>query len=234
MIPLAIIVAGGFIAGAVFFGGGNANTPSAVNIGTQSPPAEPTGSTDAVRPITSEDHIRGNPNAKVFIVEYSDFECPFCKRFHNTMKQVMDEYGASGQVAWVYRQFPLEQLHPVKAMREAVISECVAELGGNDAFWQFADEFFAVTPANNQTNLDVVIPEIINKIGLSQSAIDECAASGRYDEHIQNDIQNAIETGGRGTPWSVVVAPNGETFPLSGAQPYNSVKQLIDLALKAQ
>jgi len=146
----------------------------------------------------------------------------------------MEEYGKDGQVAWVYRHFPLDQLHPVKARREAVTSECVAEIGGNDAFWQFIDKFFAITPSNNQTNLDTVLPQIISELGLSQSAIDECVESGKYDQHIQDDIDNAVATGGRGTPWSVVISSNGENFPLSGAQPYNSVKQLIDIALKAK
>ena len=79
-----------------------------------------------------------------------------------------------------------------------------------------------------------MLPQIIRELGLSQSAIDECVASGKYDQHIQDDIDNAIATGGRGTPWSIIVAPNGETFPLSGAQPINSIRQLIDLALKAE
>ena len=233
-IPAAIIIAGIIIAGAIFFRGGNTPRIAATPPPAQPIPQQPVDKTSAMRPITAEDHIRGNPDAPVKVVEYSDFECPFCKRFHPTMKRVMDEYGKDGQVAWVYRQFPLDQLHPVKARREAAISECVAEIGGNDAFWQFADMFFEVTPSNNRTDLETVIPDIIGKLGLSQSAIDECVASGRYDTHIQDDVDNAIASGGRGTPWSIVVGPNGETFPLSGAQPYASVKQLIELALKAQ
>ncbi len=234
MIPLAIVLAGGLIAGAVFFGGGGSTSNVASNTQPTQAVPQPTGSTDSVNPITSADHVRGNPDAPVKIVEYSDFECPFCKRFHDTMNQVMDEYGKDGQVAWVYRQFPLDQLHPVKARLEAATSECIAEIGGNDAFWQFSDRFFELTPSNNQTDVDTVLPQIIGELGLSQSAIDECVASGKYDQHIQDDIDNAVATGGRGTPWSVVIAPNGETFPLSGAQPYNSVKQLIDISLNAQ
>ena len=230
IIPVAIVIAGGLVAVAIFFSGGG-NTP---NTGTAQVAPQPTGSTNDINPITQADHIRGNPDAKVVIVEYSDFECPFCKRFHDTMNQIMSEYGDDGRVAWVYRHFPLDQLHPVKARLEAVTAECVAEIGGNDAFWQFADRFFEVTPSNNRTDVDTVLPEIIKELGLSQSAIDECVLSGRYDQHIEDDINNAIATGGRGTPWSIVISPNGETFPLSGAQPYNSIKQLVDISLKAQ
>ncbi|XKT74797.1 MAG: DsbA family protein [Patescibacteria group bacterium UBA2163] len=231
-IPIAIVIAGVLVAAALFFSGGQSAAPTAGNQQVDQQPQQQTGSTDQVSPVTSEDHIRGNPDAPVKIVEYSDFECPFCKRFHETMNQVMDEYGASGEVAWIYRHFPLEQLHPVKAVREAVVSECVAELGGNDAFWKFTDRFFELTPSNNQTNLETVLPQIIGELGLSQSAVDECVASGRYDQHVQDDFTNAVATGGQGTPWSIIVTQNGDTFPLSGAQPYSAIKQLIDLALQ--
>lgn len=164
-------------------------------------------------------------------MEYSDFECPFCKRFHETMNQVMDEYGKDGEVAWVFRQFPLEQLHPVKAMAEAVASECAAEIGGNDAFWQFSDRLFELTLSNNRTDVATVIPKIVDEIGLDRGAFQECVNSGRYDDDINDDIENAFTTGGRGTPWSVVIGPDGTTYPLNGAQPYAAVKQIIDLAL---
>ena len=123
MIPGAIVIAGVLIAGAVIYSnGGSPTTPTGAGAVQES------GSTDKVRPISADDHILGNPNAPVKIVEYSDFECPFCKRFHDTMNQIMDEYGKSGDVAWVFRHFPLDQLHPVKARTEAVASECISEI----------------------------------------------------------------------------------------------------------
>ena len=95
----------------------------------------------AINPITDEDHIRGNQDAAVTVVEYSDFGCPYCAQFHQTMKQVTNNYDAS-EVAWVYRHFPIPQLHP-QAPRLARASECAADLGGQEAFWTFADEVFA-------------------------------------------------------------------------------------------
>ncbi|QSH39142.1 thioredoxin domain-containing protein [Candidatus Kaiserbacteria bacterium] len=229
-VPVAIVIAGVLVAAAVVIS--SSNPAGQASADTQEQQAN--GSTDAVNPVTAQDHIKGDPNAPVKIVEYSDFECPFCKRFHETMNQVMDEYGDSGEVAWVYRQFPLDQLHPVKARREAVASECAAELGGNDGFWQFTDRFFELTPSNNQTDLDTVIPQIVREIGLNEAAFNECLDSGTYDSHIEEDIQNAIETGGRGTPWSVVIGADGTTYPLSGAQPYEAVKQLIEIGLDSK
>lgn len=148
------------------------------------------------------------------------------------MKQVTTEYG--DQVAWIYRHFPLDQLHPVKARKEAVASECANEQGGNDAFWKYADRFFELTPSNNQTDVDTVLPQIAKEIGLNEAKFVACLASNKYDAHIEEEVQNAIATGGNGTPWSIVVGPSGKKYPLSGAQPYASVKQLIEIALQGK
>lgn len=185
----------------------------------------------ALRPVSKDrDHIRGNPAAPVTLVEYSDFECPFCKRFHITAKKLVDE--SKGQLRWVYRHFPLEELHPVKARKEASASECAAELGGNDTFWKFADRFYELTPSNNRTDIDKVLPQIAREIGLDSEKFASCLASGRHDRRVTEDQQNAVATGGRGTPWSLIVSKSGKIYPLSGAQPYATIKQIIDLALQ--
>ena len=227
-VPVAIVVAGALIAGAVYFGArgdGAVTTP-------RSQAVENTDRLEKLAPITSRDHIRGNPDAPVKIVEYSDMECPFCKSFHPTMKKVMDEYGQDGKVAWVYRHFPLDSIHPVKARKEAAATECANELAGNDAFWRFIDRFFELTPSNNQTDISTVLPKIAREIGLDENKFNSCLSSGKYDKHIQDDLDNATVTGGNGTPWSIIVAKNGKKYPLSGAQPYTAVKQLIDFALQ--
>ena len=90
--------------------------------------------------LSDEDHYRGNKDASIVLVEYSDYECPFCTHFHSTMKQVLEEYGQ--KVAWVYRQYPLPQLHPTAPMASNA-AECVAELGGDEAFWQLSDTLLA-------------------------------------------------------------------------------------------
>jgi protein-disulfide isomerase len=100
-----------------------------------------TSSDIAINPVTEADHLRGSQSAAVTVVEYSDFGCPYCQQFHQTMKQVMNNYDDS-EVAWAYRHFPIPQLHP-QAPRLARASECAADLGGEDAFWTFADEVFA-------------------------------------------------------------------------------------------
>ena len=76
-----------------------------------------------------------------------------------------------------------------------------------------------------------MLPQIAREIGINESQFAACLESGKYDERIQNDLDNAVATGGNGTPWSIVVTASGKKYPLSGAQPYEAVKQLIELAL---
>jgi len=194
--------------------------------------AQQGGNLENVTPVSSKDHIRGNPNAPVKIVEYSDTECPFCKKFHESMKQVIGEYGKNGKVAWVYRHFPLDQLHS-KARKEAEATECAAELGGNDKFWSYLDRLMEVTPANN--GLDPAeLPKIAEYVGLDKNKFNECLSSGKYAQKIEEHVQDAVATGGQGTPWSIVIGKNGKKYPLSGAQPYESIKQLVQTALEGK
>ena len=122
-IPFAILVAGGLIAGALYYS--NLKTAELQQKALQAQHAEK-DTTGEMRPLSSEDHILGNPKADVVIVEYSDLECPYCKLFQPTLQRVMDEYGKDGKVAWVYRHFPIDSLHP-KAPKEAEASECANE-----------------------------------------------------------------------------------------------------------
>ncbi len=190
----------------------------------------------AVKPVDGEDHILGNPDAPVKLVEFSDFECPFCKRFHLTMKRLMNEDREDGKVAWVYRHFPLDSLHS-KARKEAQAAECANELGGNEAFWAYSDRLFEVTPSNNRLDL-ALLPRIAQKIGLDRAKFETClkgdARGGKYAAHIEADVQDAVASGGTGTPFSLVIAPNGKIFPINGAQPFAALKSIIDLALKEE
>ncbi len=219
LIPLAIMVAGGLVAGAIYFGG---SKPLTTNDGRPT-----TGKID-IAAVSEKDHILGSRNAELVIVEYSDTECPFCKVFHNTMKQVMSTY--SGEVAWVYRHFPIPQLH-AKAIKEAEATECAAELGGNLAFWKYIDKIFEITPSNDGLNPDE-LPKIAGEIGLDVAAFNECLSSGRYTEFIKKSIEEATKAGARGTPYSVIISRDGTKTVINGAEPLASVKAKIDSLLK--
>ncbi len=145
----------------------------------------------------------------------------------------MTEYGETGEVAWVYRHFPLDSLH-AKARKEAQASECANELGGNDAFWAYIDRLFEITPSNDGLDL-LLLPEIAEEIGLDRDLFEACLVGdmrgGKYAGHIEADFQDAIASGGTGTPYIVVIAPNGEVLPISGAQPFSTFKSIIEVAL---
>jgi protein-disulfide isomerase len=223
--PIAIVIAGVVIAGAIYFG-----DTSRVDKGGPQIPVAQTNSLDRVRPVDQTDHIRGNPNAEVFIIEYSDTECPFCVRHHQTLKRIMEEYGKVGRVAWVYRHYPLDQLHP-KARTEAVALECANELGGNDKFWSYTDRLYETTPGNNGLALSE-LPKIAEFVGLDVAKFNTCLVSGKYDSKIAADIKNATDTGGNGTPWNVIVTRDGKKTSLNGAYPYENIKQVVDGLLK--
>lgn len=228
LMPLAVIVAGAFIAVAVYFGGGpgfSTKKDTQNNPNTQGTTEQPqTGDVEKLNPVTDSDHILGNRNAAVKIVEFSDLSCPFCKKFHPTMQQALKEY--DGKVAWVYRHFPLDSIHP-NAQKQAEASECANELGGSDAFWTYVGKLFdqQVVEASD-------LAKVAASVGLDKSAFQACLDSGKYTKHVKDDGQNALATGGQGTPWSIIVAPNGKKLPFSGAQPYSALKDAIDLALK--
>jgi protein-disulfide isomerase len=133
-------------------------------------------------------------------------------------------------VAWVYRHFPIDQLHP-KARHEAVALECANELGGNEKFWQFTDKVYEITPSNN--GLDPAeLPKIAKDLGLDTIAFAKCLASTKYDSLIESNAKNGSLTGGDGTPWSILITKGGKKYPISGAQPYSVIKQIIESALK--
>lgn len=219
----AIIVAGIIIAIAIIIVGGDFKT--------NSPKGTDQTKEIALAPITKDDHILGSRDAEITIVEYSDTECPFCKRFHITLGRIIDEYKDDGSVAWVYRHFPLDSIHP-KARTEALATECAGELGGNDGFWRYIDRLFEITPSNNGLDLSL-LPEIAEDVGINKDSFNECLSSKKYEDHIQDDLQSGIDAGVRGTPGSFLVLKNGDVITLpGGAQPYEVVKNFIEEQLK--
>lgn len=226
-IPAAILIGFGFIALAIYFSG-RPTLPGEQNaLGTDGGEVV-AGDPTNITPVTDEDHIRGNPNAPIVLVEYSDYDCPFCKNFHETMKQIMAEYGSTGEVAWVYRHFPLEQLHP-SAPKLAEAAECVADLGGNDAFWTFSDMIFEGRDTNAQTDM-ARLPEFAESAGVDRAAFNECLASGEMAGAVSEDHANAVAIGGRGTPHTIVMIGDQQGV-INGAQSITTVRQIIESLL---
>lgn len=224
-VPIAIVIAGGLIAGAFYYSNLQ-NGKQLANV--KAAPTELAGG-ENMRPITGDDHILGNPDAQLMFVEYSDTECPYCKQFHTTLRRMMDEYGKDGKVAWVYRHFPIDQLH-AKARKEAEASECANDLGGPTKFWEYLNTIY--TRTNSNDSLDPAeLPKIAKDVGLDVKAFNECLSSGKFAAKVQADYDDAVAAGGRGTPNSIIVSKDGTKTVIQGAQPYENVKRVIDALL---
>lgn len=222
-VPIAIVIAGLAIAAAIFFGGSGKGVPAAQTTGNKQP------TEISVDPVTTADHIYGNPNAKVVIVEYSDTECPYCKSFHPTMQRIMNDYRSSDNVAWVYRHFPLP-IHS-KSLKEAEATECVNKLGGNTKFWEYLGKIFEITPANNQLD-PAQLPAIAKSIGVDVTAFNACLDSDTTKSIVDKDMQSGSRAGLQGTPYPIILVNKKVVDIIGGAQPYETVKAQIEKALK--
>jgi protein-disulfide isomerase len=222
-IPIAIVFGFGLIAAAIYFSGMGSTTQQVVTTPSDSAARQITKAD--IRPVDETDFIKGNPNAPILIVEYSDYDCPFCKNFHETMNQIMNEYGVGGKVAWVYRQFPIAQLHP-NAPRISEAALCVGEVAGNDAFWEFSDSIFEQREINEATNV-TRLPEFAVSAGANREEFMACLESGKKKEVVNASLQEAFEAGIQGTPHSFVLIGNQQA-PIEGAQPYEVVKQIVE------
>jgi len=180
---------------------------------------------DKIPNVTKNDHIRGSLDADLLLVEYGDYECPFCKSFHPTMKQVLEEYG--NKVAWVYRHFPLTDIH-TKAQKSAEASECVAELGGNDAFWKFTDLMFERMPDVEISQLSTIAGEV----GVNADSVKNCIDSNKYADKVSQQLKEGSAGGINGTPGTVIITKDDKRELIGGALPFDQVKLQLDNLLK--
>lgn len=178
-----------------------------------------------VSPPNTEDHIYGNRDAAVTLIEYSDFECPYCTRFHSIAKQLVD--GSGGQVNWVYRHFPLSSHNP-EAQLKAEASECVAELGGNEAFWGFTDNLYGQGPSGRAKVTVAALVDAAESLPVDSVALTECIESGRHSSTVQNDLDEGKEAGVTGTPGNLLYHnESGVVLAVHGAQPLNRLQQAV-------
>jgi protein-disulfide isomerase len=160
---------------------------------------------------------RGNENAKVVIVEFSDFQCPFCGRVQQTIEQILKDY--NGSVKLYYKHFPLTQIHPY-AQKAAEAAELAADQG---KFWEYHDKLF-----QNQNNLDTEsLKRYAAELGLDTNKFNKGLESGEKAAIVNKDLQEGLSLGVQGTPTFFI---NGRI--LVGAQPYSAFKQIIDEELK--
>lgn len=226
-VPIAIICGFAMIAIAIFFTnqGGKETAPTQATAVNSSGEVDPSLSDGTPRAIDESDYILGNPNAPIVMIEYSDYDCPFCKAYHQTMHQIMDEYGVTGRIAWVYRQFPLAQLHP-NAPRISEAALCVGDIGGNDAFWTFSDMVFDERDIDEPTNVTRLL-QYAQDSGVSSEDYISCMEEERMKVAVEDSIRDGFDAGARGTPYTVLIVGNQQAV-INGAQPYDTVKGIVE------
>lgn len=165
-------------------------------------------------PVTAADHIRGDiENAKVVMIEYSDFECPYCSLHQPVIQALYDEYG--DDIAWVYRHYPLTSLH-AEAYSSALASECAAEQGD---FWAYADELY-----ERQDEFgDELYESMAEDHGLDVDQFMDCYENEKYASEVSDDAASGYDAGVQGTPATFV---NG--ILVAGAQPFDNFAEIID------
>jgi protein-disulfide isomerase len=232
-IPLAIVFSGILIAGAILF-----TEKSAVPLAPseQIPARQQVGADSESAPIEiltlrDDDHILGNPKADVIIIEYSDAQCPFCQRFHETMIKVMNDYGKTGSVAWVYRHFPLDQIHPY-ARKAGEAMECAAEIGGNEGFWKFESALFSADTASVAPD---ALPALAKAAGIDAAKFSTCITSDKYAARVQKDFEDGVQIGVHGTPYSIIWnRKTNKQMPINGALPFDNVKTILSVVSASQ
>jgi len=178
------------------------------------------------------DPIIGNMDAEITIIEFSDFQCPFCARFHvQTLPTIMDEYINKGTVKLVFRDFPIQSIHP-NALPASVAAECANE---QKKFKEMHDVLFEKQNEWSNQNIESVMntfSQYASDLGLEEKAFDSCLKNGKYIEEIQKDLDDGRTYGISGTPGFFIGNDQIGFIELKGAQPFENFKKVIDDQLK--
>jgi protein-disulfide isomerase len=227
---------GGYILGGLNAGVGSINTPA----GTQQRGVIPTAPTQQA-PAPSLQKIQsvsldgaltlGKQDAAVAVVEFADFQCPFCKRhFDDSFTQIKQEYVDSGKIKYVYKNYPLE-MHP-NAQPAANAAECANEQG---KFWEYHDKLFATQTeweGQESANATATFKQYAADLGLNAAQFNSCLDSDKYQSQIDKETQEGSSYGVSGTPAFFIGNDKAGYTPVQGAKPYTTFKQAIDQAIQ--
>ncbi len=202
---LSIILASVILAGAIIYG---FDTLSKILISSNQPAPEP----DRLA-IQETDHVKGERDALVTIVEFSDLEDPFSKEMYSNLKKLTQEYG--DKVAWAYRHFPVVSLHP-HAKKAAIAAECAYNQG---KFWQYTDRLFEM----QDTLTKDVYADIANDLNFNEINFKECLKSEKVNAKVRNDFKQGLELGVTGTPATFINKKS-----MLGAVSYSTLKAKVE------
>lgn len=178
------------------------------------------------------DHYRGNKDAKVVLIEYSDFECPYCNKFHSTMTELMTKYGT--QIAWVYRHYPLSFHQNAQTLAQA--SECISTYSGEETFWKFSDSVYKKmsdgTIYGENVESGIVDEEMIlglaTTAGADRNKIKSCLDSKEMATKVKDSQASGTNAGISGTPATIVISKKGGFELVVGAVPLEEMETTLE------
>ena len=234
-ISLSIIAAAIIISGTIIY-----TSSKKENVAVNNNNNQPTNLPNPNQPVKvsmDDDAVFGYKNAPLTMIEFSDYECPFCKRhFDQVYSQIKKDYIDTGKVKLVYRDFIAVPSHNPLATSEAMSAQCAKEQGGDSAYFKFHDELFTMTTSNGNGLLLNDLPLIASKIGLNVATFKQCLASNKYKDEIAKDQQDGSAAGVNGTPSFFIGKSTADgTIDgkiIVGAVPYNDFKVAIEETLK--
>jgi len=178
-----------------------------------------------------DDPVKGNPNAPVTVVEYSDFQCPFCSRFFTqTLPQLEENYIDTGKIKFVYKDLPLDSLHP-NARATHIAAECADEQG---KFWEYHDVLFekqSEWQSVTSSDLQISLTQYAADLGLQVASFESCMQSPNMADEVNKDTLEAASFGATGTPTFFIGNEKNGFIKLVGAQPYATFQSVIDSQL---
>lgn len=195
-------------------------------------PQDPVGPVDV---SVDDDPVLGSKNAPVTLIEFSDYECPFCKRhFTEVYPQLKKDYIDTGKVKLVYRDFPLT-FHDPMATTEAMAASCARDQGGDSIYFKYHDAIFTKTTSNGNGLTVADLGTIAGTLGLDSSKFKECLDSAKYKEEVQKDVADGAKVSVTGTP-TFFIGKSSDSGIISGAfiygaQPFASFQAEIDKLL---
>lgn len=224
-LPISILIAAVMISGTVIYTGNRSKSVAGSN-NQQLAAAGNNQPSGPVNVSADDDAVLGNKNAPITLIEFSDFQCPFCRKFMiDTLPQIKKEYIDTGKVKLVYRDFPLS-FHP-GAAPAAEGAECAEDQG---KFWEMHDAIFNEQEKQGSGTIQFGIADVKKwaaKIGLDTAKFNQCLDSGKYKAEVEKDIADGTAAGVTGTP---AIFINGRL--VVGAQPFSAFKIVIDEELK--
>lgn len=233
LISISILISGGIIRIKGFNSGEGKPAPAEPTRENTTPLPEP--SIGPVKVSPDDDPVLGDPNAPITLVEFSDYECPFCKRhFDQTYSQLKQNYIDKGKVKLVYRDLPLS-FHDPMATTEAIAANCARGQGGDSAYFKFHDKMFEKTTSNGNGLTKEQLYQFSADLGLNQANFKTCLDSEKYKDEVSKDLVDAGNAGATGTPSFVIGKSTGAEIEgklIVGAQPYSVFQAEIDALLQ--